>query len=282
VYKIVKQQRLNSAVVSIEVEAPYVARKCEPGQFVIVRVDPDGERIPLTIADFDRAGNTITLIYQELGYSTKRLSTKAVGDELQDVAGPLGQAAELRKTAKVLGIGGGVGAAPLYPQLKKLADLGSQVDVILGGRSAELVILANEFRAFARQVTIATDDGSLGLKGTVVDALLRKVRDENYNRVIAIGPLPMMRAVVEHTKRLEIPTMVSLNPIMIDGTGMCGGCRVTVGGATKFACVDGPDFDGFQVNFDECIRRQSMYRQQERRFEQEHPCRIGWEGTKSC
>ncbi|HBE76668.1 MAG TPA: sulfide/dihydroorotate dehydrogenase-like FAD/NAD-binding protein [Firmicutes bacterium] len=276
-YKIMTKRRLNSVVVLIEVEAPFVARKCEAGQFVVVRADQNGERIPLTIADYNRTENKITLVYQELGYSTKRLSTKNVGDSLQDVAGPLGLPAELENCHKVLGIGGGVGAAPLYPQLKKLAEKGTEVDVILGGRTAELVILENEFRTFSHDLTVVTDDGSYGMKGTVVDALLRLTQTKPYDQVIAIGPLPMMRAVVLQTQKLNIPTMVSLNPIMIDGTGMCGGCRVTVGGKTKFACVDGPDFDGFKVDFDECLRRQAMYKKDERQYEDHHRCLIGLE-----
>lgn len=276
-YKIVTKRRLNSVVVLIEVDAPYIARKCEPGQFVVVRVDTDGERIPLTIADFNRAENKITLIYQELGFSTKLLSTKNVGDTLQDVAGPLGMPAELENCGKVLGIGGGVGAAPLFPQLKKLAEKGTEVDAILGGRTAELVILENEFKVFTHRLTVVTDDGSYGMKGTVVDGLLKMIEAKSYDKVIAIGPLPMMRAVVAQTKKLNLPTMVSLNPIMIDGTGMCGGCRVTVGSEIKFACVDGPDFDGFLVDFDECMRRQAMYKSNERQYEENHRCHIGLE-----
>lgn len=280
-FKILKKERLNSVVVLMEIEAPYVARRCEPGQFVMVRADQDGERIPLTIADYDRSRQSIVLIYQELGFSTKRLTTKAVGDSLADVAGPLGVPAELEHVGRVLGIGGGVGAAPLYPQLKKLAAEGAKVDVILGGRSRELVILEKEFQAFAT-VLVATDDGSYGMKGTVVDAMRKLATTEKFDKVIAIGPLPMMKAVVEQTKVWEIPTAVSLNPIMIDGTGMCGGCRVTVGGETKFACVDGPDFDGFKVDFDECIRRQRMYRTQEQKYEADHQCLIGLEEGRNA
>ncbi|HEX2952912.1 MAG TPA: sulfide/dihydroorotate dehydrogenase-like FAD/NAD-binding protein [Bacillota bacterium] len=277
-YPILAKCRLNDRVVLIEVLAPFVARRCQPGQFVIIRVDSLGERIPLTIADFDRSLDKITLIYQELGYSTKKLSTKNVGDSLQDILGPLGEPAGLSFTGKVLGIGGGVGAAPLYPQLKQLAAQGVQVDVILGGRTDQMVILESEFCTFAHQVTVATDDGSRGMQGTVVDALRIKADTESYDRVIAIGPLPMMRAVVQQTKVLNIPTTVSLNPIMIDGTGMCGGCRVTVAGVTKFACVDGPDFDGFLVDFDECMRRQTTYQRQESDYDKRHSCRIGLEG----
>lgn len=273
-YRILNYQRLNSVSSLMEIEAPYVARRCEPGQFVIVRVDEEGERIPLTIADYDRDRESVTIIYQEIGYSTKMLSTKKTGDFLQDIAGPLGVPSPLKKCKRVLGIGGGVGIAPLYPQMKKLHHMGTQVDVILGGRTSELVILDDKFEPFAN-VTLATDDGSKGMKGTVVDAFLELIKDNEYDEVIAIGPVPMMKAVVDVTKPMNIPTNVSLNPIMIDGTGMCGGCRVTVGGETKFACVDGPDFDGFKVDFDELTRRQNMYRPQERKYDEEHQCRIG-------
>ncbi|WP_129724152.1 sulfide/dihydroorotate dehydrogenase-like FAD/NAD-binding protein [Xylanivirga thermophila] len=281
-YKILNSQRLNKVVNSMDIEAPYVARRCQPGQFVIVRVDEEGERIPLTIADYDREKNSVTIIYQELGYSTKKLSTKKTGEYIEDIAGPLGMPAPLDKEYKrVLAIGGGVGIAPLYPQVRELANRGTAVDVILGGRTAELVILEDKFTEIAN-LTIATDDGSKGMKGTVVDALKELVKENKYDLVIAIGPVPMMRAVVELTKSLNIPTNVSLNPIMIDGTGMCGGCRVTVGGETKFACVDGPDFDGFLVDFDELMRRQRMYKDTEVAFEKEHEheCRIGLGGEK--
>ena len=273
-YKILDYKRLNSVVSLMEIEAPYVARRCKPGQFVIVRVDEEGERIPLTIADYDREKNSVTIIYQEIGYSTKKLSTKKAGDYIQDIAGPLGVPTKLEKHTRVLGIGGGVGIAPLYPQMKELSKMGTQVDVVLGGRTSELVILDEKFEAFAN-VTVATDDGSKGMKGTVVDALLKLLKDNKYDEVITIGPVPMMKAVVNVTKPLGIPTNVSLNPIMIDGTGMCGGCRVTVGGETKFACVDGPDFDGFLVDFDELTRRQGMYKTQEREYDAQHQCRIG-------
>ncbi len=269
-YKILHKEALNSTVELMEVEAPYVARKCEPGQFVIVRVDEDGERIPLTIADYDRDKNSVTIIYQVVGYSTELLSKLNEGDMIQDFVGPLGQPSPLHKVERVCGVAGGVGAAPLYPQLRKLAELGVKVDVIIGGRSSEYVILADKFKTFCDNVYITTDDGSLGIKGFGTTVLKQKV-DEGvkYDEVIAIGPLIMMKNVVKLTKEYDIPTMVSLNPIMIDGTGMCGGCRVSVGGETKFACVDGPDFDGFLVDFDECMKRQEMFR------EEEHQCKIG-------
>ncbi len=269
-YKIVKKEVLNSVVVMMEIEAPYVAARCEAGQFVIVRVDEDGERIPLTIADFDRERNTVEIIFQVVGYSTTLMARLNEGDYLQDFVGPLGQPAPLNKEWKrVIGIAGGVGAAPLYPQAKKLAEQGTKVDVIIGGRTAELVLLKEKFEKFCDNVYIMTDDGTLGEKG-VVTKKLQELLDAGvqYDHAIAIGPLIMMKFVVALTKKPEynLPTAVSLNPVMIDGTGMCGGCRVTVGGETKFACVDGPDFDGFEVDFDQCMKRQTFFK------EEEHEC----------
>ena len=269
-YKIVKKEVLNSVVVMMEIEAPYVAARCEAGQFVIVRVDEDGERIPLTIADFDRERNTVEIIFQVVGYSTTLMAKLNEGDYLQDFVGPLGQPAPLNKEWKrVIGIAGCVGAAPLYPQAKKLAEQGTKVDVIIGGRTAELVLLKEKFEKFCDNVYIMTDDGSLGEQG-VVTKKLQELLDAGvqYDHAIAIGPLIMMKFVVALTKKPEynLPTAVSLNPIMIDGTGMCGGCRVTVGGETKFACVDGPDFDGFEVDFDQCMKRQTFFK------EEEHEC----------
>ena len=269
-YKIVKKEVLNSVVVMMEIEAPYVAARCEAGQFVIVRVDEDGERIPLTIANFDRERNTVEIIFQVVGYSTTLMAKLNEGDYLQDFVGPLGQPAPLNKEWKrVIGIAGGVGAAPLYPQAKKLAEQGTKVDVIIGGRTAELVLLKEKFEKFCDNVYIMTDDGSLGEQG-VVTKKLQELLDAGvqYDHAIAIGPLIMMKFVVALTKKPEynLPTAVSLNPIMIDGTGMCGGCRVTVGGETKFACVDGPDFDGFEVDFDQCMKRQTFFK------EEEHEC----------
>ena len=270
-YKIIEKRNLNETVELMVVHAPFVARKCEPGQFIILRADENSERIPLTIADYDRQKETVTIIYQVVGFSTKILSKKQVGEGVLDFVGPLGQPTELKKHKRVLGIGGGVGAAPLYPQLKKLAEMGTEVDVILGGRSEEFIILEDEFKTFCKGIYCATNDGTKGFQGFVTDVLKDLIaKGEKYDEVIAIGPLIMMKAVVDITKPLNIPTGVSLNPIMIDGTGMCGGCRVTVGGETKFACVDGPDFDGFLVDFDECMRRQNMYREEENRV-----CKIG-------
>lgn len=269
-YKIVSKETLNQAVELMVIHAPYVARKCEAGQFIIVRVDEDGERIPLTIADYDREAETVTIIYQVVGFSTEQLSKLKAGDCVADFVGPLGQPAPLHKYEHVVGVAGGVGSAPLYPQLRKLHEMGVKVDVIIGGRSAELVILQDLFAEFCDHVYITTDDGSLGTKGFVTTKLQELIDSgEKIDEVIAIGPLIMMKNVVKLTKTYEIPTAVSLNPIMIDGTGMCGGCRVTIDGKTKFACVDGPDFDGFLVDFDECMKRQGMFK------EEEHNCKIG-------
>lgn len=271
-YRIIDKRKLNDTVELLVVHAPYVARRCEPGQFVMVRVEEGGERIPLTIADYDRSAQTVTIIYQVVGYTTRRLAAIESDGFISDIAGPLGRPADIHPGRKrIIGIGGGVGAAPLYPQLRKWKETGASVDVILGGRSKEFVILSDEFAAFCDNVYIATNDGSAGETGFVTDVLRRLLGTTGaYDEVIAIGPLPMMKAVVDITKPLGIPTGVSLNPIMIDGTGMCGGCRVTVGGETRFACVDGPDFDGLLVDFDECIRRQGMYKDME-----SHICQIG-------
>lgn len=263
-YKIIKKEVLNDVVELMEVHAPYVAKKCEPGQFIILRVGEDGERIPLTIADFDRKKETITIIYQIVGYSTKQLAKLNEGDELTDFVGPLGVPTKFHEAKHVIGVAGGVGSAPLYPQLRELASRGVDVDVIIGGRETQYVLLADEFRKFCKNVYIATDDGSLGTKGFVTNVLSELIeKGESIDEVIAIGPVPMMKAVVNVTKPKNIKTSVSLNPIMIDGTGMCGCCRVSVDGKIKFACVDGPDFDGLQVDFDELMLRQNMFKEEE-------------------
>ncbi|MCT4544707.1 MAG: sulfide/dihydroorotate dehydrogenase-like FAD/NAD-binding protein [Vallitalea sp.] len=274
-YTIVEKKRLNDVVEKMVIKAPFVSKKCEPGQFIILRVDEEGERIPLTIADYNREEETVTIIYQVVGYSTRKLSQKQVGDSVEDFVGPLGKEAPLKPVKKVLGIGGGVGIAPLYPQLKKLKELGAEVDTILGGRNDELIILKDEVENVCDNTYFATNDGSKGIKGFVTDYLNKLIDEGNkYDLVIAIGPLVMMKAVCQITKEHDIKTNVSLNPIMIDGTGMCGGCRVTVGGEVKFACVDGPDFNGHKVDFDEAIRRQGMYKEEEH----DHNCRLGLEG----
>ena len=263
-YKILRKEVLNDAVELMEIYAPYVAKKCEPGQFIILRVGEDGERIPLTIADYDREKETITIIYQIVGFSTRQLAKLNEGDEITDFVGPLGVPTELHKSNHVVGIAGGVGSAPLYPQLKKLAEMGVDVDVIIGGREAQYVLWADKFKAFCKNVYVMTDDGSLGEKGFGTVKLQELIDSgDPIDEVIAIGPVPMMKAVVGVTKPHNLKTMVSLNPIMIDGTGMCGCCRVTVDGKIKFACVDGPDFDGLSVDFDELMARQRMFKEEE-------------------
>ena len=253
------------------IRAPYVARRCEPGQFIILRVNDEGERIPLTIAEYDSQKGTVSIIYQVVGFTTRKLSEKKAGEFIADFVGPLGKATQLHAHKRVIGIGGGVGAAPLYPQLKKLSEMGVEVDLILGARNKGLIILEEKFKKFCKNIYITTDDGSYGTKGLVTDKLKELVEGGNqYNEVIAIGPLVMMKFVSLLTKKYNLKTSVSLNPIMIDGTGMCGGCRVTIAGETKFACVDGPDFDGHQVDYDELLRRQGMYK-----TEEAHACRIG-------
>ena len=259
-YKIVKKEILNPTVTLMEIEAPFVAKKAQPGQFIILRVDENGERIPLTIADYNREKGTITIIYQVVGGTTMQLNTLNVGDSLQDFVGPFGVASHLEGLNKVAVIGGGVGCAIAYPIAKKLNALGCTVHSIIGFRDKDLVILENEFNNVSDKCVVMTNDGSYKEKGLVTDALLKLIEEGNeYDEVITIGPLMMMKAVVGVTKPLNIKTVVSMNPIMIDGTGMCGGCRLTVGGKTKFACVDGPDFDGFEVDFDEVASRNRIY-----------------------
>ena len=264
-FKILKKQVLNPTVTRMEIEAPLVARKAEPGQFIILRVDEDGERIPLTIADFDREAGTVSIIFQIVGATTEKLNHKNPGDYLQDFVGPLGRATETEGLKKVAVVGGGVGCAIAYPIAKKLHQLGAEVHAIVGFRSKDLVILEEEFQAASDKLVVMTDDGSYGEKVLVTDAMERLIdAGEQYDEVIAIGPLVMMKFVTQLTKQHNIKTVVSMNPIMIDGTGMCGGCRLTVGGKTKVACVDGPDFDGFEVDFDEAMARNTMYRPFER------------------
>ena len=264
-YRIVTKRPLNPTVTLMEVEAPAVARKAQPGQFIILRVDEQGERIPLTIADFDREKGTVTIIFQVVGGTTEKLNHKEAGDFLQDFVGPLGRATETGGLKRVAVVGGGVGTAIAYPVAKKLHDVGCHVDLIVGFRTRDLVILEDEFRAASAQLLIGTDDGSYGRKALVTDLLREQIEaGAQYDRVITIGPIPMMKFVSLLTKEYNIPTVVSMNPIMIDGTGMCGGCRLTVGGQTKFACVDGPEFDGHQVDFDEAMARGAVYRDFER------------------
>ena len=264
-YRIVKKRVLNPTVSLMEIEAPAVARKAEPGQFIILRVDEEGERIPLTIADFDREKGTVTIIYQVVGATTEKLNHKEQGEFLQDFVGPLGRATETEGLKRVAVVGGGVGTAIAYPVAKKLHDVGCCVDLIVGFRSRDLVILEDEFKAASTQLIIGTDDGSYGKKALVTDLLREQIEaGAKYDRVIAIGPVVMMKFVCQLTREYNIPTVVSMNPIMIDGTGMCGGCRLSVGGETKFACVDGPEFDGHKVDFDEAMARSAMYKDFER------------------
>ena len=261
-FTIVKKERLNPTVSKMVIDAPFVARKAEPGQFIIFRAHEDSERVPLTIADFDREAGTVTIIYQIVGGSTMELDAMNEGDALQDFVGPLGVATHTEGLKKVAVVGGGVGCAIAYPVTKKLHDQGAEVHAVVGFRNKDLVILEDEFKAASDKLVMMTDDGSYGEKGLVTAALEKLIQEGNeYDEVIAIGPLVMMKFVCAVTKKYGVKTIVSMNPIMIDGTGMCGGCRLTVGGETKFACVDGPDFDGHLVDFDEAMKRGSMYRE---------------------
>lgn len=275
-FPIVKKRVLNETVTLMEIEAPLVARKALPGQFIIFRIDEEGERIPLTIAGYDREKGTVTIIFQKVGYTTMKLDTLNEGDALLDFVGPLGEPSHTEGVKRAAVIGGGLGVAIAYPQAKALHEAGCEVDLIVGFRNEHLIILKDELAAACTDLTIMTDDGSNGNKGFVTQALQAKLdAGKVYDEVIAIGPLPMMKAVCDMTKPKDIKTIVSMNPIMIDGTGMCGGCRVTVGGVTKFACVDGPDFDGHQVDWAEAISRSRMFRPEEQRaMEKLHKCRL--------
>ena len=275
-FPIVKKRVLNETVTLMEIEAPLVARKALPGQFIIFRIDEEGERIPLTIAGYDREKGTVTIIFQKVGYTTMKLDTLNEGDALLDFVGPLGEPSHTEGVKRAAVIGGGLGVAIAYPQAKALHEAGCEVDLIVGFRNEHLIILKDELAAACTDLTIMNDDGSNGNKGFVTQALQAKLdAGKAYDEVIAIGPLPMMKAVCDLTKPKDIKTIVSMNPIMIDGTGMCGGCRVTVGGVTKFACVDGPDFDGHQVDWAEAISRSRMFRPEEQRaMEKLHKCRL--------
>lgn len=260
-FKIVNKRSLNPTVTLMDIEAPLVAKKAEAGQFIILRTDDDGERIPLTVAGFDREKGTVRIIFQIVGATTEKLNHKNTGDYLADFAGPLGKPTETEGLRKVCVVGGGVGCAIALPIAEKLHSEGCEVHTVVGFRNKDLVILEDEFGACSDKLTIMTDDGSYGTKGVVTAPLKEAIESgENYDEVIAIGPLIMMKFVVATTKPAGVKTVVSMNPIMIDGTGMCGGCRLTVGGQTKFACVDGPDFDGDLVDFDEAMARGTMYR----------------------
>lgn len=272
-YKIVEAKELTSGIFSMVVEAERVAKRCKPGQFVIVRTDEESERIPLTICDYDREKGTVTIVFQVVGAGTALMSTLKAGDAFHDFLGPLGCPSELvneeiedLKKKKILFVAGGVGTAPVYPQVKWLHKRGVRADVIVGAKTKDILILEKEMEAVAGNLYVTTDDGSYGRKGMVTQTISDLVEEGNhYDLCIAIGPMIMMKFVCKLTKELNIPTVVSLNPIMVDGTGMCGACRVTVGGKVKFACVDGPEFDGHQVNFDEAMQRQQIYKTAEGR-----------------
>ncbi len=261
-FKITEKTPLNPTVTKMVIEAPLVAKKAQPGQFIIVRAKEDSERIPLTVADYDREAGTVTIIFQIVGGGTMELNTLSEGESVHDFVGPLGRPSELEGIKKVAVVGGGVGCAIAYPTAKRLHELGAEVHSIVGFRNKDLVILEKEFEAVSDKMAKMSDDGSWGEKGLVTNALEALIKEGNqYDEVIAIGPLVMMKFVCKLTKEYGIKTIVSMNPIMIDGTGMCGGCRLTVGGETKFACVDGPDFDGHLVDFDEAMHRGSTYKE---------------------
>ena len=263
-YKIVTKRELNPTVTLMEIEAPLVSKKAKAGQFIILRTNEDSERIPLTIADYDREKGTVTIIFQIVGAETERLNHKNEGEYISDFVGPLGNATHTEGLKKVAVVGGGVGCAIAFPVAKALSENGFEVHSIVGFRNEDLVILEDEFKAVSDKYVLMTDDGSVGKKGLVTDALRALIESgEKYDEVITIGPLVMMKFVCALTKEYGIKTVASMNPVMIDGTGMCGGCRLTVGGKVKFACVDGPEFDGHEIDFDEAIARSSMYREEE-------------------
>ena len=277
-YKILNKETLNPTVIKMEIEAPYVAKKAQPGQFIILRTDENGERIPLTVADYDREKGTVTIIFQIVGATTEKLGHMNEGDFLADFVGPLGKATHTEGLKKVAVVGGGVGCAIAFPVAKKLHEQGCEVHSIVGFRTKDLVILEKEFRDASSKFVLMSDDGSVGEKGLVTDAL-KKLLDsgEKYDEVITIGPLIMMKFVCKLTKEYGVKTIASMNPIMIDGTGMCGGCRLSVGGKTVFACVDGPEFDGHEIDFDEAIERSSMYKPFER-HKYEETCHLFEQG----
>jgi ferredoxin/flavodoxin---NADP+ reductase len=264
-FTIVSKRALAPVITLLEIDAPRIARKAAAGQFVVLRLDEQGERVPLTIADKDPDRGTITIIFQAAGYTTQQLAKREVGDAISDVLGPLGQATDVKKHGRVVCLAGGVGIAFIYPEIKAFAEAGNEVVTILGARSQDLLFLEEEIGRLSSSLHIATDDGSRGHHGLVTDVLKGLIDGgEHFDYCIAIGPLPMMRATVALTKQYGLPTLVSLDPIMVDGTGMCGACRVTVGGEVKFACVDGPDFDGHLVDFDELAKRKRAFAHEEK------------------
>ena len=274
-FKIVTKKELNSAVTLMEIEAPFVAKKAKAGQFIIFRIDEQGERVPLTIAGYDREKGTVTIIFQKVGFATVALGSLNEGDYIRDFVGPLGKPTPVEGKKRVCVVGGGVGCAIALPSAVAFKEAGAEVDVIVGFRSKEIVILEDEFRAAADNMYLMTDDGSYGEQGFVTAKLQQLLESgREYDEVLAIGPIPMMKFVCKTTEPFGVHTSVSLNPIMVDGTGMCGGCRVTVGGEVKFACVDGPEFDGHKVDFNELMSRNSTYRGREADVKEHHACRI--------
>ena len=274
-YKIVRKQELNASVTLMEIEAPFVARKAKAGQFIIFRIDEMGERVPLTIAGYDREKGTVTIIFQKVGFSTNALGALKEGDYIRDFVGPLGKPTPVEGKKKVCVVGGGVGCAIALPSAQAFKEAGADVTVIVGFRSKDIVILEDEFKAASDRLILMTDDGTYGRHGLVTQPLQELLEaGETFDEVLAIGPVPMMKFVCKTTQPFGVHTSVSLNPIMVDGTGMCGGCRVTVGGETKFACVDGPEFDGHKVDFAELMSRNGVYRDREAEVKENHVCRI--------
>jgi ferredoxin--NADP+ reductase len=277
-YKILTQEKIGENLNLLEIEVPQIAKKAKAGQFVIVRIAEKGERIPLTIADYDRDQGTITLIFQEVGRTTKRMGKLQTGDALLDLVGPLGEPTEIENYGTVVCIGGGVGIAPIYPIARALKEAGNTVISIIGARGKNLLFWEEKLKAVSDELLIATDDGSVGQKGFVTDVLKQVIAEKEINRVWAIGPMVMMRAVGEVTRPEKLKTIVSLNPIMVDGTGMCGACRVQVGEETKFACVDGPEFDAHLVDFDLAMRRLAYYKDKEKEALEKEQCQCGGGG----
>ncbi len=274
-YKIVRKKELNPSVTLMEIEAPFIAKKAKAGQFIIFRIDEMGERVPLTIAGYDREAGTVTIIFQKVGFSTNALGTLNEGDYIRDFVGPLGKPTHVEGVKRVCVVGGGVGCAIALPSAAAFKEAGAEVDVIVGFRNKDIVILEEEFKAVSDNMYLMTDDGSYGEQGFVTVKLQQLLESgREYDAVLAIGPIPMMKFVCKTTEPFGVKTMVSLNPIMIDGTGMCGGCRVTVGGETKFACVDGPEFDGHKVDFAELMSRNVTYRDREAEVNSTHTCRM--------
>ncbi len=274
-FKILRKEELSPNVYAMDIEAPRVAKKAQAGQFIVLRVDEKGERIPLTIADFDREAGKILIVFQVIGASTMQLAAMEAGDSLLDFVGPLGQPSEIEKMGTVVVVGGGIGVAPTYPIARAMKEAGNKVIAIMGAKTKDILIMEDEMKAVTDEVVVTTDDGSYGIKGFVTNAVQMLVdRGEKIDQITAIGPVIMMKSVADATRELGIRTIVSLNPIMVDGTGMCGGCRVQVGDETKFACVDGPEFDGHLVDFKGLMSRQRMYRDMEAEGK-DHICNIG-------